>query len=310
MFRKPCVPSAGIAVLATLAGLLLAAPPVGAQGLPPCGTEQITPSLDFYSPLHVGHTYKGEFQLGLDSKYDPVNLSVVGPAGVVGRVSLDDHLLTVTPRDPGIVSLTLTWDQRELGADQPMCSASTTLALEIREALPIKIARLRRGALADFEPWPCGGAATCTGARRNRVGIRFYLAAGKLDRYDRFPWDAADLTPVRVEARAVARAKRPGPAVAPAVLEFVARARGPRSAERGLVEIKRTRVFPYDYEVVEIWVAARTGLFSRGVSVTLTQGTRRLGSFAAVARCRMSVSFGSPSTSCKFKGRHRWLRTD
>jgi hypothetical protein len=297
----------GSVVVAALAALLLApAPPTAAQALPSCGSQQIKPSLRF-SAMYAGHTYKGELQFGPDAATVPVNLRVEGPAGVVGRVSLEDELVVVTPRATGSLSLTLSWEQRELGADASACSASTTFAFQVHEPVPVTITPLRHNALAYFQRWPCGGAATCAGARRNRFGIFFHLVAGELDRYDRYDWDAADLTPVRVEARAVARARRPGPAVEPAVLEFVPRARQPRRAQTGLVEILRTRHFPYDDEVVEIWVATRPGFFRRGVSVTLTQGTRRLGSFAVAGRCYSWASFGSPSMSCDFKGRHSWI---
>ena len=63
-------------------------------------------------------------------------------------------------------------------------------------------------------------------------------------------------------------------------------------------------------ETVEIFVATPPGVARRGVSVTLTQGTRRLGSFAAAGRCyteRIRTPYDVPSTTCDFKGRHAWL---
>jgi len=308
--RIPCLAAAGLAAAATALGL---APPSSAQALPPCSAEQMKPDLENLPRLmYAGHSYDAElrFETGADGKYHTlVNVQMTGPAGVLRKVSMDGDSrgLELAPQAAGTLSLTVTWDQKEYWEDGPRCTASATLDLDVLEPVPIAIDVLRRGTSANFEGWPCGGAATCGGSRANRFGIRFYLAPGKPDRNGRHDWAAADLTPIRVEARAIARAKRPSPAVEPAVLAFAPQARRPRRASMGLVEIVRTTRFPYDHDVIEVWVATRPGLSRRGVSISLSQGTRRLGSFAVAGRCNSRSSLGAPSTSCDFKGNPRWL---
>ena len=192
----------------------------------------------------------------------------------------------MAPQTAGTLPLTVSWDQRGPwhGRDpepSPWCSASTTLDLQVHEPVPITI-----------EPWSPGRSAIFESYRRNGFAIVFKLAPAGLPQHEHFP-DPVDLTQVRVEARAVAGAKRPGPAVEPAVLEHVPGAKRPRRAQEGLVKIVRREggpewgILPEDdgRETVEIFVATPPGVARRGVSVTLTQGTRRLGSFAAAGRC-------------------------
>ena len=309
----PALAAAGSLVVAALPALVPGpAPRASAQALPPCGAEQMEPDLESLPRLmYASHRYRADlrFDAGPATGGTPVNVQVTGPAGVLRKVSIDGESgqLELAPQAAGTLTLTVTWDQEEYWEDGPRCSASATLDLQVLEPLPITIDLSRRGTSANFESWPCGGAATCGGSRANRFGIRFYLAPGKPDRNGRHDWAAADLTPMRVEARAVARAERPSPAVEPAVLEFVPRARRPRRARTGLVEIVRTTRFPYDHQVIEIWVATRPGLSRRGLRISLSQGTRRLGGFALAGRCHSSSSLGARSTSCDFKGNHRWL---
>ena len=310
MRRPVTLIAVACAVAVTALGL---APPSGAQALPPCGAEQMEPDLEnLPRRMYAGHAYDAElrFETGSGAQsYTLANVRMTGPAGVLRKVSIDGESgqLELAPQAAGTLTLTVTWDQGEYWEDRPRCSASATLDLQVLEPVPITIDVSRRGTSANFESWPCGGAATCGGSRANRFGIRFYLAPGKPDRNGRHDWAAADLTPVRVEARAVARAKRPSPAVEPAVLEYAPQARRPRRARTGLVEIVRTRRFPYDHHVIEIWVATRPGLSRRGVKISLSQGARRLGSFALAGRCYSWSSLGAPSTSCDFRGKHRWL---
>lgn len=314
MAARSFLAAAGCVVVAALSALVPGlAPPASAQALPSCGAEQMEPVLENLPRLmYAGHSYDADlrFETGSDREYHtPVNVQMTGPPGVLRKVSIDGEggQLELAPQAAGTLTLTVTWDQEEYWKDGPRCSASATLDLQVLEPVPITIDVFRRGTSANFEGWPCGGAATCGGARANRFGIRFYLAPGKPDRNGRHDWAAADLTPIRVEARAVARPKRPSPAVEPAVLEYAPQARRPRRARMGLVEIVRTTRFPYDHHVIEIWVATRSGLSRRGVSITLSQGTRRLGSFAVAGRCNSWSSLGAPGTSCDFKGKHRWL---
>ena len=293
-----CVFAAGLPAV-----VLAPAPPASAQAGPPCGTDQLEVKA-LVGKMYATHTYAATLEFGREAptqNYSDFedNVRVSGPAGVVWRE--EDGIVELAPQVAGTLPLTVSWEQAADARNAPPCAAATTLELPVQAPLPVTLAPYRRGSLAYFKSWPCGGAAACGGARANRFGIGFHLAAGKRDPDDGYDWDAADLTPVRVEARAVAGAKLPSPAVEPAVLELSSLARQPRRAKTGLVEIVRGS------EGIEIWVAARPGSFRRGVSVTFTQGTRHLGSFAAAGRCHSSSSFGAPSTSCDFKGKHAWL---
>ncbi len=166
-----------------------------------------------------------------------------------------------------------------------------------------------------IEPWSHGRSAIFESYRRNGFAIVFKLAPAGLPQNEHFP-DPVDLTKVRVEARAVAEAKRPGPAVEPTVLEHVPGAKRPRRAQSGLVKIVRRKggpewgILPEDdgRETVEIFVATPPGVARRGVSVTLTQGTRRLGSFAAAGRCyteRMRAPYQRAQHDLRLQGQAR-----
>jgi hypothetical protein len=90
------------------------------------------------------------------------------------------------------------------------------------------------------------------------------------------------------------------------VLEFVPGATRAQRAKQGPVEIRRVRPRAQP-NLVEIFVATRLGRSSRGLSVDLTQGTRRLGSFSLVASCFTDHVYGVAVVSCDFRGRHPWL---
>jgi hypothetical protein len=264
--------------------------------------------------MYATHTYTLEFDVEPTPASDDQtarNVQVTGPAGALRKVSLGEGQVVVAPQAAGTLPLTISWDQRgpwdrrDL-EPSPWCSASTTVDVQVHEPVPIGI-----------EPWSRGKSGLFESFRRNGFAIVFKLAPGALPRYEYFP-DPVDLTPVRVEARAVAGAKRPGSAVEPAVLEHVPGAKPPRRAQRGLVTIVRREggtewgILPKDdgRETIEIFVATPPGVTRRGVSVTLTQGPRRLGSFAAAGRCYTKPKRGpyySPSTTCDFKDKHAWL---
>ncbi len=280
--------------------------PARAQTGPPCGSDQLEVEASV-GKRYATHVYEVRLEIDRqtptrDYSASADHVQVTGPAGVVRRMG-DLDTVIVAPQVAGTLSLAVSWEQAAYARGAPPCAAAATLELPVLAPIPVTLATYRHGTRAYFESWPCGGAATCDGARGNRFGIFFYLAAGKRDPDDGYDWDAADLTPMRVEARAAAGAKRPSPAVEPAVLEFAPLARQPRRAKKGLVEIVRRR----GGEALELWVATRPGFFRRGVSFSFSQGTRSLGSFTATGRCYSTSSFGGHSTNCDFKGRHSWL---
>jgi hypothetical protein len=296
----PLLAALGCVFAAALPSLVPAlAPPASGQALPPCGSEQMEPRLENLPRLlYAGHTYQADLlfdeRAGTRSYYQ-VNVQVTGPPGVVRSVSTSDGV-KLSPQAAGTLALTVSWDQ-ELYPEGPVCSASKALELQISEPLPLTIEPTRHGTRASV------------GVRRGGFAITFTLTPGELPPFHGYR-EVVDLTPVRVEARAVAGAKRPSRAVEPAVLEYVPGARRPRRAHMGLVTIVRREgysVEEHGRESVEILVAAPLGLVRRGVSVTLTQGTRLIGSFAAAGRCHSSNSLGLISGVCDFKGKHDWL---
>ena len=220
----------GCLAVAPPVSVLASAPPASAQALPPCGSKQLEASLDVDGPMYATHTYTMDFDVEPTPASDDQtarNVQVTGPAGAVRKVSVEDGQVVVAPQAAGTLPLTVSWDQRGPwhGRDpepSPWCSASTTLDLQVHEPVPITI-----------EPWSRGRSAIFESYRRNGFGIVFKLAPAALPQNEHFP-DPVDLTQVRVEARAVAGAKRPGPAVEPAVLEHVPGAKRPRRAQRAL----------------------------------------------------------------------------
>ena len=290
-----CVFMAGL-----LALLLASAPLASAQALPPCGSAQMEVHLENLPRLvYAGHRYRADlyFDDGAAPPYTMVNARVTGPAGMVREVP-DEQAVELAPQAAGTLALTVSWHQED-SLDRPVCSASKTLDIQVLAPLPLTIQPNRHGRSAQF-----------AGFRRNGFGISLTLTPGEVPRFHGYR-EVVDLTPVRVEARAVAGARLPGRAVEPAVLEYVPGARRPRRAQRGLVKIVRREMNPTEedgLETVRIFVAARRGLVRRGVSVTMTQGTRLIGSFAAAGRCNSSSNLGGLITgTCDFKGRHAWL---
>ena len=275
--------------------MLALAPSAGAQSLPPCGSEQFQARLSMERELYTTHSYSGELELEdpetSTKVYDPVNIRVTGPPGVVrrfrwgGRGDLD-----VVPQEPGPFSLTVSWDQQEL--DQPpACSGSATFDFTAGAALPV-VLRPVRGRLAEGRPGPGYGFV---------LGFQFATQGP-----NRNAWDRADLTPLRVEARAVRAAKRPSPALAPAVIEFPPGEAEVRRSKVGVVQVRRARPRSDPY-LAEVFVATRKGRARRGLRVDISQGGRRLGSFTLVGSCRTLISYGNTFADCSFKGRQPWL---
>ncbi len=290
----------GCLAVAPPALLLAPAPPAGAQALPACGSQQMELRLENLPRLtYAGHMYWADLRFDEDSAthgHTPANVRVTGPAGVVRKVP-DEEAVQLAPQAAGTLALTVYWDQQD-SLDRPVCAGSTTLDIQILTPLALTIQPTRHGTSAQF-----------AGFRRNGFAISFTLTPGEVPRYHGYR-EVVDLTPVRVEARAVAGAKRPSQTVDPAVLEYVPGAGRPRRAQRGLVTIARREVNPTEedgLETVQVFVAARPGLVRRGVSVTLTQGTRLIGRFAAAGRCHSSNSLGLITGACDFKGKHAWL---
>jgi hypothetical protein len=283
------------AVLALPLLLLPLAPSTGAQTLPPCGSEQFQASLGLEREMYATHTYGGELLLerpeSSTTVYDPVNVRMTGPAGVVRRFRFDGRGdLTVVPQEGGTLSLTVSWDQQELDKP-PACSASVTFDFTVGDALPV-VLRPVRGKLAE------GRAAHGYG-----FVLRFLFAT---QGPNRDAWDRADMTPLRVEARAVKAAKRPSPTLAPAVIAFAPGAPKVQRSKVGVVEVRRVhpQVDPY---FVEVFVATRKGRVRRGLTVDLSQGKRSLGSFTLVGSCSTEIVYGNTIARCRFKGRQPWL---
>ena len=295
-----CLAAAGcVFAAAVIAPVPAPGSPASAQALPPCGSEQMEPRLENLPRLvYAGHTYWADLQLDQGAAppgYTAVNVQVTGTPGAVRKVP-DEQAVELAPQ-AGTLALTVSWDQED-SLDRPVCSAIKTLDVQVLAPLPLTI-----------EPYRLGTSAQFAGFGRNGFGISFTLTPGELPPFHGYR-QVVDLAPVRVEARAVAGAKRPSQAVEPAVLEYVPGARRPQRARRGLVKIVRRELNPTaddGVETVKLFVAARPGLVYRGVSVTLTQGTRLIGSFAAAGRCYSSNSFGLTTGACDFKGKHAWL---
>jgi hypothetical protein len=119
-------------------------------------------------------------------------------------------------------------------------------------------------------------------------------------------WEAADMTPLRVEARAVTAARRPSRAVEPAVIEFPPGEPKVRRDTKGVVQVRRARP-QADPCLAEVFVATRKGRARRGLTVDVSQGQRSLGSFTLVGSCLTHISYGVTIERCRFKGRQPWL---
>lgn len=280
------------AVVALPLLLLALVPSSGAQSLPPCGSEQLEASLNLSREMYATHEYLGElsFERPANSTqvFDETNIRVTGPAGVVRR--LRDNSLDVLPQAAGTLSLTVSWDQQHAD-DPPSCSASVTFDFPVAPALPVGLRPVRRR-LAE-------------GRAAHGYGFVLWFQFATEGR-NRDAWDRADLTPLRVEARAVKAAKRPSRALAPAVIEFVPGATKVQRTRVGVVEVRRVRpqVNPY---FVEVFVATRKGRVRRGLTVDLSQGTRSLGRFTLVGSCSTLITYGNTFADCKFRGRQPWL---
>jgi hypothetical protein len=149
-----------------------------------------------------------------------------------------------------------------------------------------------RGKLAEGRPGPGYGFV-----------LRFMFAT---QGPNRDAWDRADMTPLRVEARAVRAAKRPSRALAPAVIEFPPGEAEVRRSKVGVVQVRRARPRSDPY-LAEVFVATRKGRARRGLRVDISQGARSLGSFTLVGTCKTLISYGNTYADCRFKGRQPWL---
>lgn len=283
------------AVIALPLLLLALVPSTGAQSLPPCGSEQLVPSLSIDREMYATHDYFGEVLLespeGATKVYYESNVRVTGPPGVVRRFRWDGRgRLTVQPQTGGPFSLTVSWDQNEL--DKPAdCSASVTYDFTAGDALPV-VLRPVKGKRVEGLPGPGYGFV-----------LRFLFAT---EGRNKNAWDRADMTPLRIEARAVKKAKRPSPKLAPAVIEFAPGARKVQRSTVGVVQVRRARPQGDPY-LAEVFVETRKGRARRGLTVNVTQGARSLGSFTLVGSCKTLISYGNTFADCRFRGRQPWL---
>jgi hypothetical protein len=270
----------------------------GAQTLPPRGPEQLVADLSIDRDMYATHTYFGEITFerpeGGTKIYDPVNVQVTSPAGTVRRLRLDGTRarLDLTPYTGGELPLTVSWDQQDLATETIDCSASVTITRTIGDALPVLL-------------WPVRGK-TVYGKLGPGYGFSLHLFFATQGS-NREAWEKADMTPLRVEARAVKRARRPSRSLPPAAIEFVPGATKVLRSTEGVVQVRRARpqVEPYEADIV---VATRKGRSKRGLTLDVSQGTRVLGSFTLVGSCTTRISYGVTFGGCRFKGRQPWLR--
>ena len=244
-----CLAAAGcVFAAAVIAPVPAPGSPASAQALPPCGSEQMEPRLENLPRLvYAGHTYWADLQLDQGAAppgYTAVNVQVTGTPGAVRKVP-DEQAVELAPQ-AGTLALTVSWDQED-SLDRPVCSAIKTLDVQVLAPLPLTI-----------EPYRLGTSAQFAGFGRNGFGISFTLTPGELPPFHGYR-QVVDLAPVRVEARAVAGAKRPSQAVEPAVLEYVPGARRPQRARRGLVKIVRRELNPTADDGVETVKLSRSG---------------------------------------------------
>jgi hypothetical protein len=278
--------------------LLALVPSSGAQALPPCGAEQFTAGLSVEQVMYATHTYFAEVTFDPPSPppstkvYEPVNVRVTGPGWAVSRFRFDGRAdFDLRPETAGTLPLTVSWDQKELEKSEPDCSASATFERTVGDALPVVLRPFKRKPVYGLEGPGYG------------FTLRFVFATKGPDKD---AWDAADMTPIRVEARAVRKARRPSRAIAPAVIEFPPGEPRVRRDTKGVVQVRRAhpRGDPY---LAEVFVATRKGTVRRGLTVDVTQGSRVIGSFTLVGTCRTRISYGNTSVDCNFKGRQPWL---
>ena len=278
--------------------LLALVPSSGAQTLPPCGSEQLVPDLSIDREMYATHTYSGEITFeppaGGTKIYDPVNVQVTTSAGTIRRLRADGTRadFDLTPAAGGDVPLTVSWDQRDLATDTTDCSASATITRGVGNALPVIL-------------WPVRGK-TVYGRLGPGYGFSLHLFFATQGP-DREAWEKADMTPLRVEARAVKRASRPSRSVAPAVIEFVPGATKVLRSTQGVVQVRRARPQVEPYEA-DIFVATRRGRSKRGLTLDVSQGSRVIGSFTLVGTCAIRISYGVELGGCRFKGHQPWMR--
>jgi hypothetical protein len=279
--------------------LLLVAlvPSSGAQTLPPCGPEQFTADLSIDREMYATHTYFGEITFepppptGSTKVYQPTDVQVTSSAGTVRMRRIGDATFDFTPTSSGDIPLTVSWNQRDLATDTTDCSASATFTLSVGEALPVVIRPYKRHLVY-------GVAGPGYG-----FTLRFLF---RTQGPNKDAWEAADMTPLRVEARAVKAARRPSRSVEPAVIEFPPGEPKARRVTKGVVQVRRARPRSDPY-LAEVFVATRKGRARRGLTVDVSQGTRSLGSFTLVGSCVTHISYGATFGRCRFKGRQPWL---
>jgi hypothetical protein len=278
--------------------MLALVPSSGAQSLPPCGSEQLVADLSIDRDMYATHTYFGEITFerpeGGTKIYDPVNVQVTSQAGTVRRLRVDGTRarLDLTPASGGDLPLAVTWDQRDLATETTDCSASVTITRTIGDALPVIL-------------WPVRGK-TVYGKLGPGYGFSLHLFFATQGA-DREAWEKADMTPLRVEARAVKRARRPSRSLPPAAIEFVPGATKVQRSTQGVVQVRRARPQVEPYEA-DIFVATRKGRSKRGLTLDVSQGSRLIGSFTLVGSCTTRISYGATLGGCRFKGRQPWMR--
>jgi hypothetical protein len=270
----------------------------GAQSLPPCGSEQLVADLSIDRDMYATHTYSGEIAFerpeGGAKIYDPVNVQVTSQSGSVRRLRVDGTRarFDLMPASGGDLPLAVTWDQRDLATETTDCSASVTITRTIGNAQPVIL-------------WPVRGK-TVYGKLGPGYGFSLHLFFATQGS-DREAWEKADMTPLRVAARAVKRARRPSRSLPPAAIEFVPGAREVQRSAQGVVQVRRARPQVEPYEA-DIFVSTRKGRSKRGLTLEVSQGSRLIGSFTLVGSCTTRISYGVTLGACRFKGRQPWLR--
>jgi hypothetical protein len=213
---------------------------------------------------------------GRQSVSDPA-IHITGPPGLqMTTSSRGDPTLQYadfTPTAPGQLTFTATWTQLATNEGAP-CTASASASLTATAPTPVKASRILGYAI------------------RHRPG-----AAGSFNEFElmaRVVSDArrGDRSPIRLAVRAVKSAKRP-PASAPAATVTLDPNHIPSQGVRASTKLVRLRAGQYAdstsvYEF-RVGVLARPphnrGRARRGVTMTLTQGSRTLATFNYVTSC-------------------------